>query len=160
MQPAQQQPKPLAKDELTEVQDTLAMMESLQLVAQQKLYGNIDLQQLDKEQMDQLLQNMAMYDQQQHDLLTKRLDVAQKLELERIRAKVLHKRTMRYLFIGVCLVVLPIVTLLILFYREQYFIPWLTFLTGILGGVGLSKLNTSPTEPPIQQLLGMKELDE
>lgn len=124
MQPAQQQPKPLAKDELTEVQDTLAMMESLQLVAQQKLYGNIDLQQLDKEQMDQLLQNMAMYDQQQHDLLTKKLDVAQKLELERIRSKVLHKRTMRYLFIGVCLVVLPIVTLLILFYREQYFIPW------------------------------------
>ena len=144
---------------LQEVAETIDLMSSLQVLAQQKLYGSLDLQQLDKDQLDQLLQNMAQYDQQHFDLQAKRIDAVQKLELERIRSTVLHKRTLRYMSIGACLIVLPLVTLLILFYREQYFIPWLTFLTGILGGVGLSKLSTTPKEPSVQQLLELKEQD-
>lgn len=143
-----------------QVQETVDLMESLQIMAQQQLYSGLDLQQLDKEQVDQLLRNMAQHDQQYYDLQAKRLDITQRLELERIRSKVLHKRTLRYLFIGVSLFVLPVVTLLILFYKEVYFIPWLTFLTGILGGVGLSKLSTTTQEPSIKQLLAPTKKEE
>lgn len=134
----------LPKD-ISEEQSTYDVMESLQLLAQQRLSSGLDLSMFDKEQLDKLLDHMTVHEAKHYDFQTKRLDAIKRLELERIRATVLHKRTWRYIALGASLVVLPAVTVLILFYREQFFVPWLTFLTGVLGGVGLSKLGATPT---------------
>lgn len=87
----------------------------------------------------------------------RRLDAIKEIELRKIDAYIINQKTFKVVLIGEILIILPAITLSILFFKETYFIPWLTFLTGILGGFGLSKvtsdiLNPSDTKNPIKKV--------
>ena len=70
------------------------------------------------------------------------------------------KKRFKIVLVGVLIFVVPVITLLILFFKDNYFIPWLTFLTGMLGGFGLSKVSgTLFKEPEMKNPIEKEDLD-
>lgn len=98
---------------------------------------------LDKEQIDKVLDTMAKNEQNAFSFHTKRLDAIKEIELRKIDASIVNQKTLKFVLIGILIFVLPAITLLILFFKESFFIPWLTFLTGTFGGFGLSQITGS-----------------
>ncbi len=133
------------------------MFQELEIMAMQKGNRNsLDLSKLDKEQIDKVLETMSENEKNSFAFHTKRLDAIKEIELRKIEASVINQKTFKVVLIGAILIILPALTVAILFFKETYFIPWLTFLTGILGGFGLSKvtsgiLNPSETKNPIKE---------
>lgn len=126
-----------------------AVMEELEIMAMQRGSGNsLDISKLDKEQIDKLLDTLSENEKNAFAFHTKRIDAIKEIELKRIDASVINQKTIKVVLIGGLLIIVPAITLLILFYKETYFIPWLTFLTGILGGLGLSKVASNLFRQP------------
>ncbi|MFN0036311.1 MAG: hypothetical protein ACKVUS_14700 [Saprospiraceae bacterium] len=88
----------------------------------------------------------------------KRLEVAQDLRTKEINASVHTQRTTRYLSIG-GLIAFAGLTLMILFFKDAYLVPWFTFIAGLAGGFGVGK---STNNQPPQKSSGsiLKELDD
>lgn len=126
-----------------------AMFQELEVMAMQRGARNsLDISKLDKEQIDRVLETMAENEKNAFAFHTKRIDAIKEIELRRIEASVINQRTSKIVLIGISIVVLPLITLLILFFKESFFIPWLTFLTGIFGGFGLSKVTSNIFKTP------------
>ncbi len=126
-----------------------AMFQELEIMAMQKGNSNsLDFTKLDKEQIDKVLDTMAENEKNAFAFHTKRIDAIKEIELRKINASVINQKTFKFVLIGVLIFVLPAITLLILFYKETFFIPWLTFLTGIFGGFGLSKITSGLFKSP------------
>ena len=97
---------------------------------------------LNDSQKDRLIDIMEQNEEHMVKYYMRRLEMEEKVALKKIDATTSSQRTKRIYYItGICTVL--IITLLILFIRDSFFIPWLTFLTGIGSGMGLSKLNTN-----------------
>lgn len=125
-----------------------SMIQELEIMAMQKGgQSSIDFNKLDSSQIDKVLETMADNEKNAFAFHTKRIDAMKEIELRKIDASVIHQKTLKIVLIGVIVVILPVITLSILFLKENFFIPWLTFLTGILGGFGLSKAATSLFKP-------------
>jgi hypothetical protein len=125
-----------------------AMFQELEIMALQKGSRNsLDLSKLDKEQIDKVLDTMAENEKNAFAFHTKRLDAIKEIELRKIDASVINQKTLKFVLIGVLIFVLPAITLFILFFKDTFFVPWLTFMTGILGGFGLSKIASSVFKP-------------
>lgn len=126
-----------------------AIFQELEIMAMQKGNSNsFDFTKLDKEQIDRVLETMAENEKNAFAFHTKRINAIKEIELRRIDASVINQKTFKFVLIGVLIFILPAITLLILFYKETFFIPWLTFLTGILGGFGLSKIASELFKSP------------
>lgn len=116
--------------------------------------GNIDLSEFDKDQKDKLLELMSKNEDNAIKFHTERINAIKEIELSRIASSSVNNKTLRYILVpGLAFVV--ILTVLILIFKESYFIPWLTFLTGFVGGAGAPKLinslrQTDKSENPIQ----------
>lgn len=134
-----------------------AMFQELEIMAMQKGgHNTLDLSKLDKEQIDKVLDTMAENEKNAFDFHSRRLDAIKEIELRKIDASVINQKTLKFVLIGVLIFILPTITLLILFFKDAFFIPWLTFLTGIIGGFGLSKImssafKTQNTKNPIKE---------
>lgn len=126
-----------------------SVLQELEIMAMQKGSRNsLDISKLDKGQIDKLLDTLSENEKNAFAFHTKRIDAIKEIELKRIDASVINQKTIKVVLIGGLLIVVPAITLLILFYKETYFIPWLTFLTGILGGFGLSKVASNIFRQP------------
>ncbi len=117
--------------------------------------GNLDLSIFDKEQKDKIIDIIAKNEENAIKYHTDRTNAIKEIELAKINAANTNNKTLRYLVIG-GLILLVIVTVLILLLKESFFIPWLTFLTGFVGGTGVNRLfNTfrkaDESQNPIQQ---------
>lgn len=120
-----------------------SVLQELKIMATQKSSrGGFDISKFDKEQVDKLLDTVSENEKNAFQFHIKRIDAIKEIELERIKTSSINKRTVKFVAIGGIIFVLPIITMLILFFKETFFIPWLTFLTGILGGFGVSKMTT------------------
>ena len=132
------------KPEKTPKSEVQTVFQELQFMAMQKGTPNqFDLNKLDKEQLDRVLNTMAENEKNAYLFHTKKIDAIKEIELRKIDASVINQNTIKVVLTGVLLIVLPIITLVILLYKETFFIPWLTFLTGMLGGLGISKIAES-----------------
>ncbi|MDP3150002.1 MAG: hypothetical protein Q8N83_12835 [Ignavibacteria bacterium] len=121
-----------------------AMFQELEIMAMQKgSHNTLDIGKFDKEQIDKLLDTLAENEKNAFAFHTKRIDAIKEIELKKIDASVINQKTLKIILVGGLLIIIPALTMLILFFKETYFIPWLTFLTGILGGFGLSKIASS-----------------
>lgn len=131
---------PQPSESKTQIQ---AMIQEVGFMAMQRgSRGSVDISKLDKDQMDAVLGILAENERNAHTLNMKKLDVTTQIELRRIDASVMNQKTLRISLV-VALIALPIITILVLFFKEKFFIPWLTFLTGMAGGFGLSKVTNS-----------------
>lgn len=132
------------------------ILQDLEILAlQQKGSKGFDLTQLNSEQFDKFIGLLEKNEDNALKFHTKRLDTIEKIQTKRIDATTTNQKTIRIALI-ISLIVVPTLTVLILFYKDTFFIPWLTFLTGLAGGVGLSKAGKlitkeAPTNNPIPE---------
>jgi hypothetical protein len=132
------------------------VLEELELFALQKGQQNsIDVNKFTDSQKDKLLEILEKNEDNAFKYHDKRLDALKEIEIKRIDASIVNQRTLKLLIIGL-IIAIPAITLLILFFKETFFIPWLTFLTGLVGGVGISKIipaiyKQPPRENPITE---------
>jgi len=69
---------------------------------------------------------------------TQRLKTIKEIEIAKIKSSDTNNKTLRYVWLTSIILVIAITTT-ILFFKDTFFIPWLTFLTGLIGGAGASK---------------------
>ena len=100
------------------------MFQELEIMAMQKgSRSALDLSKLDKQQLDKVLETMSENEKNAFSYHSKRLDAIKEIELRRIDASVINQKTIKIVLIGVLIFVLPAITLLILFFKETFFIP-------------------------------------
>ncbi|MFO7743851.1 MAG: hypothetical protein R6V36_00535 [Psychroflexus sp.] len=124
----------------SKVREILSELEVLSL--QKGVKSSFDISKLDGDQFNNAIDLLKQNEQNAFDYHSKRLDVVKEIESKRIDSSVILQKTVRFVIIS-SVIILPIFTLLILFFKEDYFIPWLTFLTGFLGGAGFTKMLSS-----------------
>ena len=72
----------------------------------------------------------------------KKLEKESELKKQVIEASVIDQKTYRFVILGVLSIVF-ITTMVIIIFAREFFERWLYFLTGILGGFGISKISSS-----------------
>ncbi len=117
------------------------------LAFQQGSKSDFNLSNFSDEQIEKLLDILSKNEENAFQFHSKRLEVAKEIELKRIQAANTSQFTYRYAIVG-GLIGIPALTVLILLFKDAYFIPWLTFLTGLAGGMGLSKVSKDLTKEP------------
>lgn len=116
-----------------------SILEKLELSSLMKgRKSGFDFASLSDKQKDKVLELLEKNEDNAFKFHEKRLSTIEKLQSKDIESRTVNQRTLRYIAIG-AVISIPILTGLILFFREDFFIPWLTFFTGLLGGTGLSK---------------------
>lgn len=116
------------------------VIQQLEVLAMKRgLSNEVDLGSLNDKQRDKVLDIAELNEKNAFDYHKKKLETDTELEKERISASVISQKTTRILGIGVLLFFL-IIFCIVLFIRPEYFVALLTFVTGLAGGFGLSKL--------------------
>lgn len=117
-----------------------AVLEELEMFAlQRESQSSFDVSTLNDTQKDKLLDILSINEKNAFDYHTKRIDAIKEIEIKKIDASIVNQKSLRILIVT-AVITIPVITLLILFFKETFFIPWLTFLTGLIGGVGISKI--------------------
>ena len=119
------------------------MLESVALGLVQKTRSDgFDITNFTDTQKDTLLGIMQDNERNASDYHRHRLDTIKDIKTKQIDASIVNQKTLRYvLIIGILL--LTTITLIILLMKEEYFHVWLAFITGLLGGLGISRLITT-----------------
>lgn len=128
------------------VNSILERLELSQLTKGRKSAG-FDFSSLSDQQKDRVLDLLEKNEDNAFKYHEKRLSTIEKLQSKAIESQTVNQRTIRYIAVGAILSI-PILTILILFFKEDFFIPWLTFLTGLAGGAGISKASKYLTGSP------------
>ncbi len=116
------------------------MLESLEMMAMQRISkDNIDISHFNSNQIDKLLDIMSKNEDNAFEFHKKRLETTEKVQCRAIDSTTVIQRNTRYIVLSI-IVAISIMMLVILLLKEQYFITFLSFITGILGGVGLRGL--------------------
>jgi len=116
------------------------VLEELEMFALQRgSQSSFDISTFNEAQKDKLLDILSINEKNAFDYHTKRIDAIKEIEVKKIDASIVNQKSLRILIVAI-VITIPIITLLILFFKETFFIPWLTFLTGLIGGVGISKI--------------------
>ncbi len=124
------------------------VLEEFEMFALQRgSQSNFDISTLSETQKDKLLDILRINEKNAFDYHTKRIDAIKEIEVKKIDASIVNQKSLRILIVAV-VITIPTITLLILFFKETFFIPWLTFLTGLIGGVGISKIIPSFYKQP------------
>ncbi len=100
---------------------------------------SIDFSKFNEKQVDKLLDMMSVGENNVFAFQNKRLDNIKEVELKKIEASVINQKTLRIIAIA-GIVAVPVITLCILFFKENYFVPWIALLGGSGLGVGATKL--------------------
>lgn len=114
------------------------IFQSLEMMVHQRGKGGLDVSSLSPEQKDKLIDMLAKNEENAFAYHSKKLDVTKEITLAHISSTTVNQRTKRYIsIIGVS--VLAIITVIILIFKDTYFVHWLTFITGLLGGFGIGR---------------------
>lgn len=148
------------KPQKNEPDRKLEVRETLELLSMQALrkggIGVSGLPNFTEKQVDRSLDLIKQNEENAFKYHTKKLDALKEIELARINAGTIEQKNSKWLILGL-LLVLPAITIVIIFFKEDFFVPWLTFLTGSFGGYGVGKAtdrkkkNTEKNESPIDE---------
>lgn len=114
---------------------------------------------LTEAQKDKILDTLSKHENNAKDVYMKRLEVVQDLKTKEINASIVSQKTNRYLVVG-GLLAFVLLTLAILFFKDAFLIPWLTFITGLAGGFGIGKSTTQPAQKSNTSILKDLEGEE
>lgn len=119
-----------------EVKNMLQAFEFMGL--QQQVQRGLNFDGLSPEQKDKALDIASEHNKRAFDFQSQRLAAAEKIELKRMESSTINQRTFRLIVVGLIGAGL-LLTLAILFFKDQFFTVWLAFITGIAGGFGIDK---------------------
>lgn len=129
----------LPTEEINQQRKSHELVEKFEAFAMQNSSKSLDYSKLSPEQVDKVLGIMEKNEDNAFSYHTKKLETVEKIRIAELSSKTSGQRTLRIMFICSIIVVF-ILTFTILIYKENFFIPWITFLGGNLSGVGLSKV--------------------
>ena len=120
-----------------------AMFQELELIAMNKsTQGVFDTASLDKAQLDSLIELIKAKENNSFTFELERLKAIERIESKKIDASIFSQGTTRYILIGSAIIFL-LITLAVLFFKNEYLATWLTFVSGLAGGFGLGKIPIS-----------------
>jgi hypothetical protein len=116
------------------------VLEQLQVLSLRKGRENgFDISKFNEGQVDRLLGILEKNEDNAFKYHSKKIDSETSISEKKIGASIVDQKTFRYaLLISISLC--ATLTIVIIIFEKQFFIPWLTFLTGIAGGFGLGKI--------------------
>ncbi|MDI3520445.1 MAG: hypothetical protein PWR04_433 [Anaerophaga sp.] len=123
------------------------ILEELEYLSLQNDSRGIKLADFTPQQKNKLLEIIEKNEDNAFQFHTKRLESLEKISLSKINSSTVNQKTIRWVLLGL-LLVFVVLTIVILLFKDNYFIPWLTFLTGIGGGFGLSSVLKSLFKVP------------
>jgi hypothetical protein len=117
-----------------------AMFQELELIAMNKdNHGVFDTSSLDKAQLDSLIDLVKAKENNAFTFELERLKAIERIESKKIDASIFSQGTTRYILISLALI-FTLITLAVLFFKNEYLATWLTFVSGLAGGFGLGKI--------------------
>ncbi len=128
---------------------TKMALEQLEMMIMKQSSGNngLDVSKLSEKQTDKVIDLMHKNEDNAFSYAKEKLRVTENLNIRALDASIVDQKTMRYILVG-GIGGLFVLLLLILFFKEQYFVTFLSFITGLFGGVGLRegfvRLNRKP----------------
>lgn len=125
-----------------------SILQELEVLALSKNRNNgLDLSNFSEKQTDKLLDILAKNEENAFNYHTKKLDTLKEVEIKRIDSSSINQKTLRWIAYGV-VIAIPLITILLMFYKDEYFVPWLTFLAGLAGGTGINKASRALLKTP------------
>lgn len=123
--------------EVKETSKMKGMIQSLEMMAMQRSSrDNLDISKFTDNQRDKLLDIISKNEDNAFKYHNRRLDVTEKLNTKLIESTTVSQKNVRY--IGILVIVLIfLIMFIILIYRDQYFQIYLSFVVGLLGGIGV-----------------------
>jgi len=116
------------------------VLEQLQILSMKKGRDTgFDMSKFNEGQIDKLLGILEKNEDNAYKYHTKKIDADITISSKKIDASIVDQKTFRYSLL-VTLAIIAGLTAVLILYKPEFFIPWLTFLTGIVGGFGLGKL--------------------
>ncbi len=122
--------------------------------------NGFDMSKFNENQVDKLLGLLGDNEKNAFDYHSKRLDTAKTIKLKEIDASIVDQKTNRIIMV-LAAVLVVVLTLVVLLVKSEFFISWLTFLTGLIGGFGLGKAQAAKkTESDQKSLDSQSSNDE
>ena len=130
----------LGNDPLNDEKKTKYMMREMTMMAMQRLNKpSFDISGFDKDQKDRLLDIMDRNENNAFEYSKKKLEVQERLGSKALDASITDQKTLRYVLWGGGLSIF-LLMILILFFKDEYFIDYLVFVAGLGSGFGLKSL--------------------
>ncbi len=121
----------------TKKKTKMALEQLEMMIMKQSSGGNgLDISKLSEKQRDKVIDLMHKNEDNAFSYAKEKLRVTENLNIRALDASIVDQKTMRYILVG-GIGGLFVFLLLILFFKEQYFVTFLSFITGLCGGVGL-----------------------
>ncbi len=98
--------------------------------------AGLNLSSFSENQKDALIDIISKSEDNGFEYHKQKLKADKEVKLAQISGAQVNHKTLRFAVLGALLVVLT-VSLCILIFREKYFITWMAFLTGLVGGSGI-----------------------
>lgn len=132
----------------TKKKTRMALEQLEMMIMKQSSGGNgLDISKLSEKQRDKVIDLMHKNEDNAFSYAKEKLRVTENLNVRALDASIVDQKTMRYILVwgmGGFFILL----LLILFFKEQYFVTFLSFITGLCGGVclreGFVRLSKKP----------------
>ncbi|HAT62442.1 MAG TPA: hypothetical protein DCS83_07880 [Prevotella sp.] len=124
--------------ESSEKENAASMLEQFQVMAlkQFKGGGDFDLSVFSAEQKDKLLDIMSKNEDHAYEYSKLKIKSSESIVSKKIDASIVDQKTRRWVILFI-IGVLFIIGLAILIFKDKFFISYLTFVAGLMGGTGL-----------------------
>lgn len=110
------------------------------LIHQKGKNNSLEFKDLSDAQKSEMIVLMNKTEDNAFKFHTKKLDTFEKIETLKIKSTTSGHKTYRIIFICALFAAL-VVTLIILIWKDTFFQTWMAFLTGLMGGAGLSTMS-------------------
>lgn len=126
------------KGETSGKKKAASMLEQFQVLTMKQLKGSgdLDLSALTNEQKDKLLDIMSKNEDHAFEYSKLRIKSSESISSQQIEASIVDQKTIRWIAV-LAIIVLAIIGLVILIFKDSFFISYLTFVAGLIGGTGL-----------------------
>ncbi|GAB6010686.1 hypothetical protein [Viscerimonas tarda] len=125
----------------------MALEQMEMMVMQQTPRGGLDMSVFTDEQKSKVLDLMHKNEENSFNYAKEKLRVTEKLNEKVLDTSIVNQKTLRYFLLGGGLALFALMVL-VLFLRDQYFVPFLSFVTGMIGGVGLKSAFSQLVKKP------------
>lgn len=100
--------------------------------------AHMDWTMLSKEQGDEMIKLMSKNEDNAFAYANKRLDTIKEIEVKRLDTSIINQKTFKIAVI-MALIFVTGLTVLFLFFKPEFLIPWFTFIAGLLGGSSIPR---------------------
>jgi hypothetical protein len=112
------------------------VIQGFEMFSLQKNQNSLEFTNLTDKQKDKLIDIIALNESNAYKFKAKKIESDEKIKEKLIDSQTINQKTIKQVILFGMFIFVA-VTILILFYKDNYFSQWLSFIAGLLGGFGL-----------------------